>query len=395
MATKLLTVPYFRQDRMNYCGAACMQMVIGSLGGPSLDQDDLYLDAHANGAPDPPVIWFSPPDGIEETLDNVGGLPPDFDLTTTTSEATLTRRIVWSIYNASVAPIALVYGNAHWVVVVGYDVTKHPKGVSDTSYTIQALEIHNPWRSLGEGNPPPPPPPKHVTYSWWTFKYLKPVPSGNWSGKRLAVGEFAAARMEPEKLVAEPKITGGASTGAPIIVPEEAKKGASIGIERYGLRAREDWAPLLEPPVTAGEPVLVELLSEPGFFYYVVPFSASDRKVEAGVIVDAFTGEYLEASPLAAHTDGRPWTRLIKDAANNDLSIRSLVGRRFELPDNAGRVLVRPQNVGLYPTLVWRPCLESLSPFYPFRLATIGDMRRFMSIDGFDYAELHDAGPGG
>jgi hypothetical protein len=394
MATKLLPVPYFRQQGINYCGAACMKMVIESLGGPSLDQDDLYLDAHASGL-DPGVNWQSSPDGIEETLDSVSALPPDFDLTMTTSEATLTRRIVWSIYNASVAPIALVYGNAHWITVVGYSTTKNPSGPSDTSYTITALEIHDPWRSLGEGLPPPPPPPKHVTYAQWTLKYLKPIPSGYWLGKRLAVGEFDAARREPETPVVEPKIKGGGSTGAPIISPQEAQQGANTGLEQYGLRARKDWAPLLESPVSAGEPVLVELLGQPGVYYYVVPFSAPERKTEAAVIVDAFTGEYLEASPLAPHEDGRPWSRLIKDAANDELSRRSLIGHRVELPDNAGRVLLRPQNVGLYPTLVWRPCLESLSPFYPFRLVTIGGMKRFISLDGTHYAELHPAGPGG
>lgn len=393
MPTKLLPVPYYRQEGINYCGAACMKMVIEALNGPSLDQDDLYNDAHAS-ALDPFVNWKSAPDGIEETLDSVSALAPDFDLTTTTSEATITRRMVWSIFNASVPPIALVYGYAHWVLVVGYQITKDPTGPSDTAYSIGALEIQDPWRSFGEGDPPPPPPPKHITYSQWTSKYLKPVPAGYWIGKRVAVGEFIAPR-KVEEIVAEPTPKVGGSTNAPIISPEEAQRGAYLGLERFGLRDRKDWGPLLQPPVAAIEPVLVERLDQPGGYYYLVPFSASDRKTEAAVIVDAFTGEYLEASPLASHRDGRPWTRLIRDVVNEDTARTGIAGRRLELPGDAGRVLARPQSIGLYPTLVWRPSLESLSPFYPFRLVTIGNMRRFISIDGRAYPELHEAGPGG
>jgi hypothetical protein len=43
---------------------------------------------------------------------------------------------------------------------------------------------------------------------------------------------------------------------------------------------------------------------------------------------------------------------------------------------------------------VWKPCVESRSPFYPFRLVTIGDQVRYVRIDGKEFASLTDLGPG-
>ena len=41
--TENLSVPYHQQDTDYYCGAACAQMVLHSLGTGLLDQDNLTL----------------------------------------------------------------------------------------------------------------------------------------------------------------------------------------------------------------------------------------------------------------------------------------------------------------------------------------------------------------
>jgi hypothetical protein len=107
-----------------------------------------------------------------------------------TAELSITRRLVWSLFQHSVPPIALVYGRDHWVVVADYDITGAPNGPSDSSYDITAVHIHNPWLSEGEDDPPPTEPPEVVPLDEWLNGYLKGVQKGHWLGKRVAVGVF-------------------------------------------------------------------------------------------------------------------------------------------------------------------------------------------------------------
>ena len=43
-----LAVKYHQQDTDYYCGAACAQMVLDSIGAGTLNQDDLYADNHSH-----------------------------------------------------------------------------------------------------------------------------------------------------------------------------------------------------------------------------------------------------------------------------------------------------------------------------------------------------------
>jgi hypothetical protein len=56
----------------------------------------------------------------------------------------------------------------------------------------------------------------------------------------------------------------------------------------------------------------------------------------------------------------------------------------------AGRIMVRPEGTFAYPTLVWKPCLESLSPYYPFRMFIVGTRHLYVRADGRVVTELHD-----
>jgi hypothetical protein len=178
-------VNYYRQEDVDYCGAACLRMVIQAVGGPLLSQASLFTVAHAQGAEDPKGAWRSPPDGVASTLQEHAA-KYEIRLLSRTGELALTRQQVWSLFSG-VPPIAMVYGNDHWVVVVNYDISRDPTGPDDTGYDIRAVEIHNPWRHVGEGDPPPPPPPTHVPLETWRQDYLMQVPKGFWQNHIVAV----------------------------------------------------------------------------------------------------------------------------------------------------------------------------------------------------------------
>ena len=54
-----LTVPYHQQDTDVYCGAACAQMVLDSIGSGLLSQDDLYTDGRNHTSE--LASWYNPP----------------------------------------------------------------------------------------------------------------------------------------------------------------------------------------------------------------------------------------------------------------------------------------------------------------------------------------------
>lgn len=171
-------VNYYLQKSPTYCGAACLRMVIEAVGGPLLPQASLYKEAHAHGAEDPKSAWWSPPDGVEFTLDKHAP-KNQVEVLSLTGELALTRNLVWSLFQG-VPPIALVYGLDHWVVVVKYDISRDPIGPDDTGYAIQAVVIHDPSNGT----------PQHMTLETWRLDYLMKVQSGFWKNHIVAVGTF-------------------------------------------------------------------------------------------------------------------------------------------------------------------------------------------------------------
>jgi Acetoacetate decarboxylase (ADC) len=66
----------------------------------------------------------------------------------------------------------------------------------------------------------------------------------------------------------------------------------------------------------------------------------------------------------------------------------------IDLGDGSGRIPLREGAFCVYPTLVWRPCEESRSPFYPFHQITVGGVTIYVGYDGRVYPALHDLGRG-
>ncbi|GAG26524.1 unnamed protein product, partial [marine sediment metagenome] len=154
-----LTVPYHQQDTNYYCGAACAQMVLASanVGAGILDQDDLYADNHSHSTIE--SGWASGPDGLTWTMND--RRPPAFTnpfvLFALSNEDSTSRKIIWTIHHYQVAPISLVFGSAHWIVVRGYQASAAPANSGDTSYTISSFDVNNPWPPCPSWDAPPPP----------------------------------------------------------------------------------------------------------------------------------------------------------------------------------------------------------------------------------------------
>lgn len=400
---ELLIVPYHQQDTDVYCGAACAQMVLDSIGAGIQAQDGIYTDERNHTSE--LASWYNPPDGLQWVLNDrrPAGFGGWFALYSLASEDAISRKLCWTIHHYGVAAIAMVYKGDHWLVVRGYEASAAPTDSADTSYTITAFDVNNPWPPVPSfyGLPPAAPPPhsgtdgcggggtrgvanEHITYSTWQSSYATGNKYGSlWNGKYVAVCD----PDPPATRLGAQAPAGKRATGRQLLRPAAAIKNALAGLERHGLPGRKDWKWALDD-TEPGTPVLVQRLDEIDSYYFIVPLVRPRLGVTAAVAVDARFGDYRQA--IALPRGGAS----ILTALDRKTVLRETLERPIELGDRAGRLTVRPESYCLYPTLVWRPCLESLSPFVPFHMVTAGDYRIYVRLDGRIFATLHINIPG-
>lgn len=185
MVQKRLKVPYRGQKGIRFCGPACAQMVIESLGGRKKSQPTWYQRITTNWQLDRGSPWFSSPDGLRTSLNRAAGIVPSgpFDVVSFQTEPTLTRWLLWSVARG-VPALALVTGWTHWVVIYGYEASRHPVEAGDTGYDIESLYLHNPSNMRRD---------LKVSFTDWQLQYLWKVPSGLWHGRLVGVGVFGAS----------------------------------------------------------------------------------------------------------------------------------------------------------------------------------------------------------
>jgi hypothetical protein len=398
-----LTVPYHQQDNSVYCGPACAEMVLDSIGAGLLGQDNLYTDA-GNHTSEPYPIWYTAPDGLQWVMNDrrPAGFGGWFALFALNTEDAISRKLVWTIHHYQVAPIALVLRGDHWVVVRGYEASAVPSSFADTSYTISAFHVNDPWPPVPSFyNPASAPPPphsgtdgcgtggnrgvanEHIAYATWQSTYMTGNKYGTlWNGRNVAVcdpdppaerfGQMSPAAKRPRRET--------------LLRPAEAAEYALAGLHQFGLHERKGWQQALGD-TAPGSPVLVQRLDQLDSFYYIVPFSR-EKAVTAAVAVDARFGDYQQT--IALPEGGASILTALDPRTVRDMT----VGQRLHLEDSLRPILVRREAFCLYPTLVWRPCLESLSPFYPFHMITVGDHRIFVRVDSQIFTVLHTHIPG-
>ena len=284
-----------------------------------------------------------------------------------------------------------------WLVVHGFDVTDEPQAPDDTSFAIRAFDVRDPLPPSDELDAPTVPPhatddgcgtgegrgqaPQHVTYVEWLDHMMTGVPSGFWQGKFLAVGDADAVPTRPGRIQL-PEIV---HDGDRIVPPGMAADGARDGLKTFGVADRKEWGAILRG-TEPGPPTLVQRLDRLDRYYYIVPFLRSRARATALALVDGTQGDYRQCAGFRV-------PRVISVPTPREI-LKRHVGKTYELPDRQGGLLVRQRAATIYPLLVWKPCVESLSPDYPFHMIIVGDHRLYIRIDGKVFTQLHDAGPG-
>ena len=394
-----LATPYHQQDTDYYCGAAVAQMILDSIGSGLIDQNILYASNHAHSSSG----WFTSPDGLNYTLNAYMPPPPRFDsffiVEAASSEADGSTNINRTLRFFNVTTGTLVYGCGHWVAVRGAKTDVDPAG-EDGSFSIDGFYINNPWPptpSFYDSLLAPPPPhadpdacgsggsrgsaDEYVSYAEWQSTYFTGC---NVSGSGIQYVSVCDPRRPPLrrlKLVGQTRMT----TGLHLISHNDALDLANRGLADH-LRANPkcQLTPALQG-TRAASAHLVQRLDRRDNFYYLIEMHRNG--VPTAILrADALDGTFHGALSLA----NVPRAPIISAADATAAARRAVIDRG----DGQGRIVLRDGAFSLYPTLVWRPCQESRSPYYPFHQITVGADTIYVGYDGRVYASLHDLGRG-
>jgi len=395
---KDLATPYHQQDTDYYCGAAVAQMILDSIGSGVLDQNTLYASNHAHSSGG----WYTSPDGLNYTLNAYMPAPPVFNsffiVERGNTEPEGSANIVRTLYVYGVATGSLVYGCGHWVTVRGVITDVAP--ASGTTYAIQGFYINNPWPPTPSFYTPAlaPPPPhadpdacgsggsrgianEYVTYSDWQSTYHTGCDVyGVGHAQFISVCDPRRPPFGTLRLVGQTRL----AEGDRIITPRKALELAERGIVEHRLAEEGALAKALAK-ARASEAQLVQRLDRPDDFYYLVTLRRG-KTATALARVDALHGVFQGAHGL---TDSRRPPIIGREEA-----LKAARAAAIDLEDGVGRLRLREGLFCLYPTLVWRPCRESRSPYYPFYQITAGGSLLYVGYDGRVYAGLHNLGQG-
>lgn len=181
------------------------------------------------------------------------------------------------------------------------------------------------------------------------------------------------------------------ANGDRIISKNNAVLFAQQEIDQYKLAENPDFQNALKETQVA-DPILVQRLDRADTFDYYVPYN---RKDGTSVIakLDALYGFKNEITytkkplkyPLLSLQD-------IKDIiAEGVLEVHDWAFFRDGARDvPAHHFTIRPETFSLYPILVWQPCWESRSPFFPFYYVNVGGRQLYIaSWNGRVYDGLH------
>jgi hypothetical protein len=413
---------FHQQETNTWCAATCAQMVLHYLSPhtPPLDQDLLRTNIENRAhALETDITWFGAPDGLEATL-NAFPPPPasgSFRLAACTTEGEVSRLIVWSLEHHHVPAIALVYGMRHWLMVRGYTADRPPTGPNDTGYQIISFDLYDPWPPVPDRKPGHWPPPhvdgtdgcgsgndrgiafNHISYDGWRAAggllnsgYMTGVPTealgSKWRGLFLAIvdpsdDELSAEKAgEGEDLAKEPP-QQEAQQALLRVSHDIALSSAIEALREIGQDMREGWGDKLAG-ATPGQPHHVSALHPtptrlaPGTPpraamlrpdsslrnspFYIVPFEKAGHTPVA-VRVDSTTGAYLQS--VASQGENQS---VINFMSLDDI-LASLEGRQLDFAGT--KVVFRKEQMEPDPPLGWKPCRESMSPFYPFYIITL------------------------
>ena len=279
------TVPSYCQETNIACGAASAQMILeGYPGGVEHTFTQAYIwsriQAHKD---DPGINWATDPDGLRDTLMELGGDPGVYwNIFTDNDPQDLMYSVVYWMTRVRFPTAALVYGFQHWIVIDGFTTDVDP--TQNTAVTLEFIEIVDPSNS-----PCPTATSGGVRIlmtgaNWYANYWYAPGnhPASKWDGNYVAV-------IEP------PPAPGAAKAGE---LPEEGKIISADAARDHALRAFKKLRLNCRDPyriLRNSKPLQPLLINPKHKGYYIVPLGYEEGAISQGaVVVNAYDGSFQE-----------------------------------------------------------------------------------------------------
>lgn len=313
-------VPLYCQKDPIWCGAAVTQMIVESYRVSIPHDQSVFWYCIQRHKSDPGVNWATDPEGLMRCLNRY--MPSDGGGEwAVRADKSFGREMYAVLYWMSLlrhpAPV-LIWNQQHWVIVTGFVSDVDP--ATHERILLRFIEFNNPWPpcrgGITEGGVY-----HYASAAQWKANYFwGPVdlrPS-KWYGKYVAVlyvsryareltGAVGAGEppLGPGRYIHIPLLELPERAGGECVAPDMVRQGTPLPPEaasEYALRWIAEYRLHEKGPLGAlreGEPLEPLLVNPSGGGYYIVPFG-SGRVATAGIAVNAYTGEFLDASVFRA-----------------------------------------------------------------------------------------------
>jgi Peptidase_C39 like family len=429
---KIIPIGFVRQANKNYCGPACVEMILHHLGRRSLNQRKIYDENHSFQTIDPTVAWGSPPDAMVSILNKL--IPPKFGghfkLIAEQNIETVAMNLISVISRLNIPGIALVH-DGHWVVVHGYQLNKNPRGPKEKTHAIKAMWIRDPLHNYYH----------IILWNIWKSNYVDgPVPSGKWQGKYIAICD-PAKKSKAKKLLPGIYLSPGNKSIPSVNTTKIIKSSLPLSkgmitpkihmakitplkkklVNHIGLYKLKKYSPLFIKPnqaaafaslylhnkgyhempflkkalaqIKAGKATITRSMHKKNDYYYIVPMLSEKEGIHSLVSVSATLPEFREAIFIADKNEPMSFKPLSRSGIL-DAILKFLIddtGKKSTLKQDTLKFLQTAVKIKkkrkellmkIDHTLVWKPCLQTSSPFRPFHRVVIKQRTFYVMLDG-------------
>ncbi|GAB4535668.1 MAG: hypothetical protein Fur0020_03160 [Thermodesulfovibrionia bacterium] len=354
------SVPSYCQETGIWCGAATGQMILeGYHGGVEhpFTQTHVWnrIVAHRD---DPGVNWATDPDGLKDTLMEIGGDPGvSWNIFHNSNAQSLMYSVTYWMTQRRYPTAVLVYGFQHWVMIDGFTTDVNP--TTNTTVNLQFIEIVDPW------NPPCPAATSGGVRSlmsgsnWYSNYWYTPgnIPASKWNGNYIAV-------IEPPLNEGLAKAPRQVEEGG-VISEGEAIERAVRWIKEFQIEKRKQYE------VLKGTKHLKPLLvNQKHKGYYIVPLGYRDGELTQGaILVNAYNGDFQEVGVFQ-----KPIKYLPEDQARR-------IALNYLCACKEKKERIRTQ-------LIFQPSEQTQSRFMPLWAITIGKVTLYVTQEGKVFERL-------
>jgi len=368
------------QQKSNYCGAACVQMVLSTMGLRGLDpvraQSAFYSSAN---------VWNGPgaygrPVGVAATINryNTGissylPVPPvvEFREHRTPAPYEACATVVNALVDHNAASVVMVLGSTHWIVVHGGAGDGTP--CDGSPYEIEVLLICNPDNGFFHGIPgggtegatAPGFIDEWITYADFLYTYFSGCNDGappSWGVPYADGRQFVIVTDDRARAQGDLRLPPAQGLAPSVSAADALAAFAKSPFAADLANAKHE------------KPLRVRRTDRDEEYYYLVPFALPDGIVRL-VRLDS-QGSYL-------------------GSASGHAEVRTFADPQWQL-DLVSEWAARHGKRSRYDrlradeTLVWQPSVESASPYNVFRRVGDGAFTVYVSWGGSVMPALHD-----